>query len=164
MDGIAALKASLKTTGDTLVWFLDGFTDADMLVRPVPGANHAAWQVGNVIAGDSMIVRSQMPDAVFPELPKGFAALHGTEGAKQAGTEGFLTKADYLDLFTRTRAATIAALETLTDADLDRASMGEYAHWIPTFGLMFLMTANHTLMHAGQFSVIRRALGKPHLF
>jgi hypothetical protein len=34
----------------------------------------------------------------------------------------------------------------------------------PTLGAQFILAANHTMMHQGQFSVARRKLGKPVLF
>jgi hypothetical protein len=34
----------------------------------------------------------------------------------------------------------------------------------PTLGDIFLLLATHTMMHAGQFTVVRRKLGKPVLF
>jgi hypothetical protein len=38
------------------------------------------------------------------------------------------------------------------------------AAFAPTLGHIFLLVANHTLMHAGQITVVRRLLGKPVLF
>jgi uncharacterized damage-inducible protein DinB len=75
-----------------------------------------------------------------------------------------LKKDEYLKLFDEVRAATIAAVMKLTDADLDRPTTGSMKAYAPTLGVLLLMAANHTLMHAGQFSVIRRKLGKPVLF
>jgi hypothetical protein len=164
MNGREAIQAALEGTRSTLKWFVSDFTDEELLVRPVPGANHAAWQIGNVIVGDRWLVQSQLPDAVFPELPPGFEETHGSEGAKKDGPEGFLTKAEYLSLFDAARSATIAAVGSLTDADLDRPSVGQVANFAPTLGRAFLLVSDHTLMHAGQFSVIRRKLGKPVLF
>ena len=164
MNGIQSIQAALESTQFVLKWFLEGFSDADMLVRPVPGANHAAWQVGNVIVGDKMLVEGVLPDASYPDLPPDFVHLHGPEGAKQEGPEGFLTKSEYLDLFDSTRAATIATLNALNDSDLDRPSTGDIAQFAPTLGHLFLLVSNHTLLHVGQFSVIRRMLGKPILF
>jgi hypothetical protein len=103
-----------------------------------------------------------VPEADYPELPRGFAELHGNEGAKR--DEGFLTKAEYLALFEKVRNATIAAVGRLTDADLDRPVAGKMRAFAPTLGKLFLMVSDHTLMHAGQFTVIRRKLGKPVLF
>jgi hypothetical protein len=164
MNGREAIKAALETTRDSLKWFVSDFTDADLLVRPVPGANHAAWQIGNVIGGDIYLVKTELPHAAYPELPSGFMDQHGSKGAKDDGPKGFLKKDDYLKLFDEVRAATIAAVMKLTDADLDRPTTGAMKAYAPTLGVLLLMAANHTLMHAGQFSVIRRKLGKPVLF
>jgi hypothetical protein len=161
MNGASAIQTALKATQSVLNMYLGDFTDADLFVRPVPTANHAAWQIGNVIAGDAMLVKSQLPDAAYPELPAGFAETHGPEGAKKDGPDGFLTKAEYLSLFDAVRAATIAAVGGLSDADLDRPVTGDMAQYAPTLGHLFLMLSDHTLMHAGQFTVIRRLLGKP---
>jgi hypothetical protein len=38
------------------------------------------------------------------------------------------------------------------------------APFAPTLGALFVLVANHALMHGGQFSVVRRKLGKPVLF
>jgi hypothetical protein len=164
MNGIGAIKAALESTRHILKMYVDDFTDADLFVRPVPAANHAAWQLGQIITGDVYLVRSALPDAAFPELPPGSFELYGKEGAKKDGPDGFLTKAEYLALFDAVRSATIAALETFTDADLDRPTTGDMAAFAPTLGHLFLAASNHTLMHAGQFTVIRRKLGKPVLF
>lgn len=29
--------------------YLDDLTDGDLLIRPVPGMNHVAWQLGHLI-------------------------------------------------------------------------------------------------------------------
>ncbi len=164
MNGIDAIRTSLQGTEFLLKWFVDDFTDAELFVRPVPGANHAAWQIGNVIGGDVHLVKDQLPEAVFPELPAGFMEQHGPKGTKNDGPAGFLNKAEYIELLGKVRAATIAALETLTEADLDRPTVGNMAQFAPTLGRLFLAISDHTMMHAGQFSVIRRLLGKPVLF
>lgn len=164
MTGIEAIQSTLESTRKMAEWFLSDFTDAELLVRPVPGANHAAWQIGNVICGDLFLVKEELPDAVYPELPAGFAELHGNKGTKQDGPAGFLTKDGYLSLFNAVRAATIAAVGKLTDADLDRPTTGSFKGFAPTLGKLFLMVSDHTTMHGGQFSVIRRKLGKPVLF
>jgi hypothetical protein len=164
MTGKDAIQTALKATQSVLNMYVSDFTDADLFVRPAPTANHAAWQIGNVIAGDKLLVEPQLPDAAYPELPAGFAETHGPEGAKKDGPEGFLTKAEYLSLFDAVRSATITAVGELSDADLDRPVTGDFAQYAPTLGHLFLMVSDHTLMHAGQFTVIRRLLGKPVLF
>ena len=105
-----------------------------------------------------------LPGAQFPELPPGFAELHKPANAPADPPKGFATKAQYLDLFNKTRAATLVAVDKLSDADLDRPTTGSMAQWAPTLGALLVLTANHTMMHAGQFTVLRRKLGKPVIF
>jgi hypothetical protein len=162
MNGREAIQVALEATKGNLPAYVSDFSDADLLVRPVPGANHAAWQIGNVIAGDVFFISQELPDTPYPALPNGFYELHGNEGAKK--DEGFLTRAEYLALFEKVRNATIAAVGKLTDADLDRPVTGKGKVLAATLGKLFIMLSNHTLMHAGQFTVIRRKLGKPVLF
>jgi len=130
----------------------------------VPGANHIAWQVGHLIASERNMVRSNLPDTPYPELPAGFADRHGPKETTRDDPAGFATKAVYLDLFNKTRQATLEALAKLSDADLDRPTEGGMAKFAPTLGAFFVLVVNHTMMHAGQFSVTRRKLGKPILF
>ncbi|MFO0927543.1 MAG: DinB family protein [Gemmataceae bacterium] len=164
MTGVDAVRASLQSTGHLVSWFLSDLSDADLLVRPADGANHIAWQMGHLIQSEAGIVREQLPDAVYPELPAGFAAQHGKDTQMTNPPPGFASKASYIELFDRVRQATVAALGRLSDADLDRPSIGRMAPFAPRLGDMFLLVANHSLMHAGQFSVVRRKLGRPVLF
>jgi hypothetical protein len=161
MNGKEAIKAALESTSFILKWYVSDLSDADLFIRPTPKANHIAWQLGHVIAGDLYLIKSQLPDAAYPELPAGFVEAYGAEGASKDGPEGFLTKDEYLALFDMVRAATIAELGALSDADLDRPTTGDMAAFAPTLGHLFLGASNHTLMHAGQFTVVRRLLGKP---
>ena len=75
-----------------------------------------------------------------------------------------LVPADYLDLFAKTRAATLAKLESMSDAELDAPIKGGFSQFAPTVGSMFLFQADHTTMHSAQATPVRRKLGKPVLF
>src|SRR5262245_19134789 len=81
MNGIDALRTALKSTHHLVTWFLGDLSDADLLVRPTPGANHIAWQIGHLTAAESWM-GSQLPGARYPELPAGFAEQHGKETAQ----------------------------------------------------------------------------------
>lgn len=164
MNGREVLKLSLQATKDHLDWMVKDFTDADLMVRPIPESNHAAWQIGNVIFGDVMLIKSEFPDSKMPELPAGFAEQHGTPGATSDDAAKFLSKDEYLTLLTKSRVAVIDTLMSLTDEDLDRDTKGDMKSFCPKIAHLFLTVANHTTMHSGQFTVIRRKLGKPVLF
>ena len=164
MKATQVLETTLNGSQFLLNQFLSDLSDADLLVRPVPNANHIAWQIGHLISSEIGLVRSQLPNAAYPELPAGFAEQDGRETAAQDPAKGFGTKEQYLTLFNRVREATKQTVNKLTDADLDRATTGQMAQIAPTLGAYMVLVSNHTLMHAGQFSAIRRKLGKPVLF
>jgi uncharacterized damage-inducible protein DinB len=164
MNGKEAIKAALTSTQTLLGMYVSDLSDAELLERPVPGANHIAWQLGHLIGADVFLVKEQLPDAVFPELPAGFAQKYTKETAGKNSPGDFATKGEYLDLFNKVRSAVVAALDKLSDADLDRPTQGRMAPFAPRLGDLFLLVSNHTLMHAGQFTVLRRKLGQPVLF
>ena len=160
MNAKDAIKYLVVMNHDILEKFVSDFSDDDLLVRPVPGANHTAWQWGHLITSKVGLL-SKVPGAQIPTLPEGFDAQHGKETASLDPATGFSTKAEYLALSQQMHAATLAALEGVSEEALDQPSGWDMA---PTVGTVLLMIANHDMMHSGQFSVIRRKLGKPVLF
>jgi uncharacterized damage-inducible protein DinB len=164
MKATDVIRTALTSTKNLLEQYVSDLSDADLLVRPVPGANTIAWQLGHLIAAEPYLVRQALPEAAYPELPAGFDQAYGKEGAAADVPRGVLTRAQYVELFNKIRAATLAAVAKLSDADLDRPTQGNMAKFAPTLGDMLVLTANHVMMHAGQFTVVRRKLGKPVLF
>src|ERR1051325_6974329 len=120
MNAREAIQTSLNSTREMVGWYLSDLSDADLLVRPVPGANHIAWQLGHLIKAESDLLKQHLPGAAYPELPVRFSGQAGKAPAAVAPPKGFLTKAAYLELFNRSRAATLAAVDKLSDADFDK--------------------------------------------
>jgi len=151
------LVHSLKM--DLAVWnmLLDDLSDADLLVRPVPGANHIAWQLGHIIAAEHRFI-SEIGKSM-PALPPGFAEQHGKD--KAGSDQGFLSKSDYLQFLTTVRTASVAAAAGASNEELDRVNTGSMAQFCPTIGTLYALVAAHASMHVGQVSVVRRQLGKP---
>ncbi len=155
------MTMALTTTQDIMQMYLGDLTDAEMTVRPVPSANHIAWQMAHLIVGEKGLLADQLPGAVYPEVPPAIASLGNERTGKVDPAEGYLPKAQYVEWFGKMRAVTIAAVDKLTDADFDKPTTGSMAKWAPTLGALLILTANHTLMHGGQFTAVRRALNKP---
>jgi DinB superfamily len=162
MQAKEAIKNALQSTQHMLQMYLGDLSDADLLVRPVPAANHIAWQLGHLIHSECML--GAQTSASYPELPAGWKEQHSPKNAATEPPRGFATKAEYLNLFNKVREATLAQLARVSDADLDKPTTGEMADFAPTLGALFLLVSNHDMMHAGQFTVVRRKLGKPVLF
>jgi uncharacterized damage-inducible protein DinB len=163
MTGKDALKNALTSTQGMLGMFVGDLSDADLLVRPVPNANHIAWQLGHLISAEHQFL-GVLGAAAYPKLPDGWDDQHSKKTAGEDPPKGFATKAQYMELFNKTREAALSTLANMTDADLDKPTTGDIAKFAPNNGAVFMLLANHVMMHAGQFTVVRRKLGKPVLF
>ena len=92
MTGPQAIQAALKSSQSLLPMYLGDLSDADLLVRPVPEANHIAWQLGHLIVSESHLAKEALPNAKYPALPKGFAEQHTKETSAIDPPKGFFTK------------------------------------------------------------------------
>lgn len=164
MTGVESIASSLESTGQMLELFLSDLNDNDILTCPVEGANHIAWQVGHLISSERFMMTGNLPGVQYENAPTDFDAIHSRDSSSKTSSQGFLSKSAYLELFRKTREATLKAIRNLKDSDLEAPTTGRLAVKAPIIGKLFLLNAHHTLMHMGQFSVIRRKLGKPVLF
>jgi hypothetical protein len=157
------LADNLNRNQQMITATLADFSDADLLVRPCPGANNVAWQLGHLIKSEASALAGFAPGAA-PTLPAGFADKFTKETASKDDPSFFPKKAELLDLFGKVRAATVAWAKGLKEADLNQASPERMRGWAPTAGHWLAAAPGHVAMHVGQFQVIRRKLGKPVLF
>lgn len=154
-----AIKGTIDLAHSVTTQFLSDMDDNDLMVRPVPSANHIAWQLGHLIASEHGMLSAVGVD--MPALPKGFAEAHSKEAASSDDASNFNSKAEYLELMGRMHDATRAALDAMPDAELDKAAPEEMAGYAPTVGAVFNLIGAHELMHVGQFATVRRKQGKP---
>lgn len=155
------IRHSLELCHSALMAYVADLTDADLLVRPVPGANHTAWMLGHALACENGL---KDLGYAMPALPAGFEQAYTKETAQCDDPARFHTKAQYLQWLEEQRAATLAHLKALPEADLDKPAPAEAQAYAPTIGAMFNAIGIHDMMHAPQISVVRRKLGKPPLF
>ena len=142
--------------------YTDDLTDADLLVRSVPGTNHIAWQLGHMVAGTGHML--SMLGHQAPQLPSGFAEAYTKETASCDDPKRFTTKAEYLALADTMKAASLAAVDATPEAALDQPGPEPMREYAPTVASALMILGAHWMMHAGQFVPIRRKLGKPALF
>jgi uncharacterized damage-inducible protein DinB len=155
-----AIRASMDVCQYVLSTYVSDLSDADLMRRPDSGCNHLAWQLGHLISSEVSLLESICPGK-GPQLPEGFAEQHSKEARQDDAAAAFRKKQEYLDLYQQVRQATLSALESLPDEQLDAPSPESFRQFMPTVGHMFTLIATHPLMHAGQFAVVRRQLGKP---
>jgi hypothetical protein len=142
--------------------YVQDLTDADLLLRAVPGMNHIAWQLGHLITSSKMMLGGLGQPA--PALPPGFEEAYTKETAAADDPAKFATKDVYLDLAAKVKAASLAALDAIPDSKLDDPGPERMREYAPTVASVLSMLGAHWLMHAGQFVAVRRKLGKAPLF
>ena len=155
-----AIRNTITTSSMVLKGYVSDLDDADLMVRPAPGCNHLAWQLGHLIASECMMLDSIHPGAA-PSLPDGFAEAHSKETCGVDDAAKFCTKAEYLELLDKVQAATLGALDKASDDDFDAPAPEMFREMFPTVGHIYILIATHPMMHAGQFVPVRRTLGKP---
>jgi hypothetical protein len=163
MDTKTAIKTAIDTANMISTSYLGDLTDEEMMHRPAPGCNHIKWQVGHLIASENSMINQCLPGAL-PALPDGFSDKYSKETAKSDDPAAFDSKEDLMNLYQVQRAATLATLAKLDPADLDKEGPEEIRGFCPNFGAAFLMQDAHWMMHAGQWAVVRRQLGREPLF
>ncbi len=155
------LSNTIEKCYRVLTTYLSDLEDADLMVRPVPGANHIAWQLGHVIVMEQQMI--ELTGYPVPDLPDGFIEVHSPDASQCDDASAFHTKQVYLELLEQQRSSTLAALDQIAESDLEKTApeavrLGAGAR---TFATVFQAIGMHMIMHASQFSVVRRKLGKP---
>ena len=158
-----AIKVIMDTPTSIVNGYLGDLSDEELLVRPVDGANHIAWQLGHLIVSENHMMNQVCPDCM-PALPEGFAEKYTKETAAVNEPTAFHSKAEYVKLMNEQRAATSAALEKLSDADLEKPAPESLQQFGATVAAIIGGQVTHWMMHAGQWAVTRRKLGRKPLF
>jgi hypothetical protein len=162
MNAKDAILRVYGTADSVLNRYISDLTDADLLVRPGPGQNHIAWQLGHLIGAERYFVELMKP-GTSPPLPEGFEQVYGRDEASTASEDPkrFLSKGTYLGLYKTQREATLRYLNSLSESDLDAPGPERTRQMAPTVGSVLVLIGTHVLMHTGQWVSVRRKLKKP---
>ena len=163
MNAQDAIRHTLNTSARLMLGYIEDLTDGELMVRPVPGANTIAWQLGHLISAERYFVES-IKAGSSPALPAGFDTAHGKDTANSDDPSKFSSKLEYQSLFAAQREATMKLLDSLSATDLDAPGPERMRSKAPTVGALLNMAGTHILMHVGQFAIVRRKIGKPALF
>lgn len=127
-----------------------------------PGTNHALWFAGHMAACDNWLIGTIAPDRAKPW--DDWNALFGTGSQPTSDPDSYPPPAEVLDAMRERREVLIELLKGLSDKDLEKASPEMIKDWCPDVGTIFEGSTWHEALHAGQVTLIRRALGHQPLF
>jgi len=154
------LSENIQSAHFLLTTYLSDFSDQDLLKRPVPNANHTAWQLGHLIISTNGMLNGINAPGV-PTLPDGFEAAHKKDKASENDAAKFFSKEQYLNLFAQQKACALSVIATIDESELDKPGPEAVRAYCPTVRSVLLLSGSHITMHIGQFVVSRRSLGKP---
>jgi len=158
-----AIRSTMNLSDMVFRGYLGDLEDADLMRRPGKGCNHLAWQIGHLVVAEIMMLGGMFPE-FKTELPEGFEEAHHKDKVDCDDASKFNTLAEYLELMTKVRANTLAALEAMDESKLDDPAPEQMRAFCPTVGDMMILIGTHPMMHAGQVVPVRRECGKPVMF
>ena len=159
MNSIELIKLALTNGTQWTMGLINDMKDAP-LTQPTPnGGNHPLWVLGHIVRAESDLLDGFIlgqPNR-FPELEKFSMGNEPTTNA-----EDYPSIDELLEKFEQIRAATLAHLDTISDADLDQKSHApeEFGPFFGTVGAVFCAMITHMAFHSGQVADARRAAGR----
>ncbi len=159
MTGKEAIKNTISNAQEIMMAYVGDLTDADLMVRPVAGVNHIAWQLGHLAVAENQMLSGA--GVTMPALPDGFAEAYTKETSTSDDQAKFHKKQELLAAIQTQREGTIAAMESATDDDLSKLAPEAMQAYAKTVGEIYNMIGIHILMHLGQFVPVRRTQNKP---
>jgi len=163
MNANEALQVNIEMADTIAMAYLQDLSDEELMHRPAPQANHIKWQLGHLLSSDNQMINGVTPGKLDP-LPEGFAERYSRETATSDDAKQFDSKDDLLALYQKQKEAILNALQEQSAEDLDRPTPEEMQNYAATVGAAFSIIGSHWIMHAGQWAVIRRQLGREPLF
>ena len=160
MSTFSSLKSAFQLSDMIIQSYVGDMEDAELLTRPGEGCNHLAWQLGHLVSSEANLI-NMIKDGSSVSLPEGFAEKHSKETTGNDDAASFASKEEYLDLYQKTRANSLAVLEGMTEEEFQAEPPEHFRSICADVGGLAMLIANHPMMHAGQFVPVRRSLGKP---
>lgn len=139
---------------------LADFTRPEQWVHQVhPNCNHALWFVGHMATTDNFLLSMVALD--LARLPEGFQAQFGVGSHPTNDPADYPSPEEVVAVMRERRQTLLGVLESFSDDDLARSTPAGAPDFLPDFGSVFELAVWHEGLHAGQLTVVRRALGFP---
>jgi len=159
MNAKDAIKNTIQLADMVCGTYMSDLTNEEAMKRPHAGCNHINWQVGHLIASDHGMFTGIVPGGL-PDLPEGFKEKYDKETASSDDAAAFVPFSELLALAKSNREAILKGIEEFPEEKLDAEGPESMRSLAPTVGAVFNMLGSHWMMHAGQWVILRRELGR----
>ena len=159
MDIRDALKNNYQTSQMVCGAYLGDLTDEESMKRPHAGCNHVNWQVGHIIASEHGMAGA-CAEGALPALPEGFAEKYSKETASSDDPAAFVPHSQLMEIAKSQGDAVLKMIDGISDADFDKPAPESMQAYAKNLGAVANMIGSHWMMHAGQWVIVRRELGR----
>ncbi len=160
MNTIDYIRQEMSMSKGWIGGLMADMQSAPMTLPTPNGGNHPLWIVGHLAYSESNILNCYIlgKDNPLAEWKDTFGI--GSQPVNEA--TAYPAYEDLLAKFETVRSETLAYLETLTDADLDKPSHApeERKEYFGTIGQCLTVMTTHLSFHGGQIADARRAAGR----
>ena len=163
MNTIDFIKMALESGKGWTLGLIGDMQDAPLTQPTANGGNHPLWVLGHVVHSESTLL-----DVFILGQPNRFPEYEGVfsmGSTPSTDASQYPSMDELMGKFEEIRAASLAHLDSLTEADLDKPSNApeDFKDFFGTIGSCFAAMITHMPFHAGQVADARRAAGRPPL-
>lgn len=152
------LRRQLISTRQFTEKLLEAFQKPEEWTHQVHGeSNHALWIVGHIGHSDNFFISLLVPDRAHAR--QGFPEVFGMGSRPTSEPQAYPSVEETLAYMRERRQTLLSILEDLPVADLERSTPEGTPDFLSTYAQVFQAAGWHEGMHAGQLTVVRRALG-----
>lgn len=152
------IRQQLVSAREVSERFLADFqTPQQWLFQIHPGTNHALWFAGHMAQTDNFFVSLVDPSKAVSR--DGWGDMFGMGSQPTNNPDDYPSPESVVEFMRDRRAALLAALDALDEAELDTPTPDGAPAFLADYGMVFQAAAWHEGMHAGQLSMVRRAMG-----
>jgi uncharacterized damage-inducible protein DinB len=163
-----AVPALRELALDRVAWsrrflnaLLADLKDEQLVARAGNSGNHAAWVMGHVSTVDDNIVSAMTGQP--KRLPESFRTRFGMGSQPSERAADYPSRAELNDALVATRERLREWITTLDDSTAFQALPERMQRIAPNRIMLAAAVPSHEMMHAGQLTVVRAALGLPRL-
>lgn len=152
------IRQQLISARDISERFLADFESPEQWLYQVhPGTNHALWFAGHMGQTDNFFVSLIHPARRVEK--ENWGEMFGMGSQPSNNPDDYPPPAEVLDFMRDRREALLSALDSLDEDQLDMPTPAGTPDFLADYGMVFQAAAWHEGMHAGQLSIVRRAIG-----
>lgn len=160
MDKKESLKNMLQSNHDTIKKLIDDISEEESMRHDYEFCNHIRWQTGHLIDSARLVLKLLGENAVVPEE---WTKLFGYGSKLYDNASIYPSMGELKEKLYGLYDQTLSTLDNLPAENLEReVELGE--DWKTTSSEGIPAFCRHEYYHAGQITIMRRAIGRERPF